>query len=181
MKEKVEKKEKRYFCDFIGQLEHPAAFNFISAVIIAVLASVFIYKFYVSDSISEYSTEAAEYLSNVAEDVIIEGVGIDLLALPDDVMLGEIKRIDDDKYSFTYFFKDSKRAESMYIILSNDFYVLSKNVPSPSQVNSLRVLNSIIGGLLFVMAWICLLFISYVISTAHKAIVTKKRKNKNLS
>lgn len=127
-------KEKRYFCDWYENLS-TKLYNLIlvlSTIIIAVCSYFIAYGIVIHNyayTLESYSTESYKYLESIANEVITEGVGIDLSKMPRDISSYEIN-YDGDKIIFKYYSSREvptlSPSEAMTIELSKDYNIISK-------------------------------------------------------
>lgn len=148
-------KEKRYFCDFFFE-EIPSSRNLFLGIILPfvfliIVGTIFSYNSsltkYDKELIS-YSESVYAYLDEIADKVIKEGVGIDLIALPDDVVKYEIIG-ENGTTTFSYYLDNNKGMENavstnMTIRLSDDFTIISKNPNYSSEEEYVRDVKSTI-------------------------------------
>lgn len=188
-------KEKRYFCDFVfGTLDKKGKWITTLILLISLLViipiAIFYYNAYTSKhdyALNSYSASAYEYLDEIANNVIAEEVGINLLAIPDDVVKYEISR-EDNEIIFKYYLDNNKDIEfassaTMTIKLSNDFNIISKepNYSSEEEYvksvkSSITFLSAAYGFLTWLVIWIILLIVMLI-----GGLVSQARKYKNLS
>ena len=115
-------KEKRYFCDFWNALSNvDSGKGFLSAIglwvivwyfICCILNTVITAKY--GYELGLYKESTYNYLYKIAENVIQEGKGLNLSAIPDDVVKYEII-YEGDEIIFKYYLdnnKDAKLAKS---------------------------------------------------------------------
>ncbi len=183
-------KEKRYFCDiFFGidekiphRLDRLITFVFIGVLIIG---SIFCYS-YISkkfeNELNSYSESTYVYLDEIANKVIEEGVGINLLALPDDVAKYEITG-ENGKIIFKYSLDNNKEMSyampaEITIELSDNFTILSKKHNYSSEIEYVKdikffmifvsVLNVVIALMCVVLIYMLIGTTAACISLAHK-------------
>ncbi len=196
--------EKRYFCDFyaycLGRGSTLAFFKkellifFSSLILITFIGYLISYNVIMSNheyELNLYSAETYEHLDEIANNVIKEGAGIDLSALPDDVEKYEITS-ENDEIIFKYYlnnYKDVKFAipVDVTVKLSNDFNVISKEPNYSSKEDYIKGIKkgikfnigvfSLLTGFL---VWGITEIVSFVVLTIC-AFVSKSRKKKNLS
>ncbi len=199
-------KEKRYLCDFVfGELDKRTERIVILIVILSFLGitaivSLICYNIGLTtykDELNAYPASAYEHLDEIANNVIQEGVGIDLLAIPDDVVSYEITR-KDNEIIFKYYLDNNKGMQlassaNMTIKLSNDFNIISKSPNYSSKESYVKYIKLAIGfrsELISIFAYLLFLLIilmSSLISEARKrkdlmnGIKSEVRKQKNLS
>ena len=183
-------KEKRYFCDLcedwrdrideISSLKKVLFFILYLSCFLLVSVIGCIQKY--GQGINTYSVEEYERLDEIADNVIKKGVGIDLSALPDDVVSHE-KTIKDDEIIFEYCLDNNEgmafaQPASMTIIFSKDFKIISRhpNFSSEEQytaiVKILIVAFAMMLGGFMALVPIALIFIvggiGFLISKKHK-------------
>lgn len=142
-------KEKRYFCDFWNALSNGDSGKGVLSVIglwvivwyfiCCILNTVITEKY--GYELNLYKESTYNYLYKIAENVIQEGKGLNLSAIPDDVVKYEII-YEGDEIIFKYYLdnnKDAKLAKSasMTVIMSNEIEIISKT-PNYSSENEFR-------------------------------------------
>lgn len=188
-------KEKRYFCDFVfgtpdkKTMRITTLIIFLSLLVIIPIA-IFYYNAYTSKheyALNSYSASAYEYLEEIANNVITEEVGINLLAIPNDVVKYEISH-EDNEIIFKYYLDNNKDIEfapsaTMTIKLSNNFNIISKEPNYSSEEEYVKSVKSSItflsvgyGFISWVVIWIILLIVMLI-----GGFVSQARKYKNLS
>lgn len=185
-------KEKRYFCDWFDEVKTWKLLLIIfSTVLIISIISIpitnkWVKEFFEDSKENEY--KSYDYLYEIAENAINEGIGIDITTIPENVKYN----IYSDKENIIFkFYCDSDEDginEDMEIILSKDLKIISsyskiieqqelKNNPArielaikTSQI-TLPLLIGLIGGLIiiFIFLIICL------ISTIKKKLQSEKK------
>ncbi len=184
-------KEKRYFCDLcadwrdriykISSLKKVLVFIlYFSCFMIATFIGC-IQKY--GQEIT-YSVEEYERLDEIANNVIKEGVGIDLSALPDDVISSE-KTVKDDEIVFEFCLDNNEGMAfalpaSMTVILSKDFRIVSKHPNFSSQKQYEGVVKLLIvafalmvGGCMALMPIALIFIVSKIVF-----LIAKKHKSK---
>ncbi|MFQ6943250.1 MAG: hypothetical protein ACLRTR_02250 [Clostridia bacterium] len=142
-------KEKRYFCDFWNTLSNvDSGKGFLSAIglwvivwyfICCILNTVITAKY--GYELGLYKESTYNYLYKIAENVIQEGKGLNLSAIPDDVVKYEII-YEGDEIIFKYYLDNNKDAKlvksaSMTVIMSNEIEIIFKT-PNYSSENEFR-------------------------------------------
>lgn len=187
-------KEKRYLCDYWfgtgGSNMIPFLIILLSFIVITSVSGIIGYNVLLSkhgNELDSYSESTYQYLDEIADNVIQEGVGIDLLALPDDVVKYEIT-IENNEVIFKYYLDNNKGMEfavsaNMTVELSDNYEIISKkpNYSSEedyiSNIKFAMIFLSIMRG---VLIWIGVMLVSFVGITIG-AFVSKANKEKNLS
>ena len=155
-------KEKRYLCDYIDAMS-----NFLCIVygLIAVIGGIISYNVLLSqydNELNAYSESTYKYLEEVADNVVQEGIGIDLRKLPEEIAWYNIISPDNDGIiQFTYYLNNNQdmlfaKQSSMTVELSKDsFKIISKIPDCFSKVDyvlkikeQMSVLSAIIGMIL---------------------------------
>lgn len=187
-------KEKRYFCDYwLGKSKSMKRERLIlisSFILITFIGGIIGYNVIMSKhghELNSYSVEAYEHLDEIANNVINKGVGIDLSALPDDVVNYEITS-KNGEIIFKYYLdnnKDMKFAVSanMTVKLSNDFSIISKkpNYSSEEQyVKSIKFTIGFCSIMIGFFAWFIVMIVSLIGCTIG-AFISLSHQNKNLS
>lgn len=130
-------KEKRYFCDLWDNQEDQLGI-FGWGLVIGLVA-IFLSSWSLSNKaleskyageLNSYSEDTYQYLYDIADNVICEGVGINTQALPDDVVEYEIKK-NNDVIIFNYCLDNNKYMEyapsaNVTVILSSNYEIISK-------------------------------------------------------
>lgn len=187
-------KEKRYFCDYwFGRATRATSKKEVliilsSLILIPLIGYIISYNVIMSNhgyELNSYFAETYEYLDEIANNVIKEGVGIDLLALPDDIEKYEITS-ENDEIIFKYYLnnKDMELADpaNMTVKLFNDFSVISKEPNYSSEEDYVKnvkldiVKSSVVTGLL---SWLAFILLSILVLSIC-AFISQSRKNKNL-
>ena len=187
-------KEKRYFCDYwFGKSESTKREVLImlsSLILITFLGSIISYNVIMSKhgyELNSYSVETYEHLDEIANNVIKNGVGIDLSALPDDVINYEITS-ENGKIIFKYYLDNNKDMEfavpaNMTVELSNDFNIISKKPNYSSEeeyVKSIKFTIGLCSIMIGFFAWFIVIIVSLIGCTIG-AFISQQHKNKNLS
>lgn len=187
-------KEKRYFCDYwfgtgcSGKIDR--LIMFLSIIFITSIGSIISYNVLLSkhgNELDSYSESTYQYLDEIADDVIQEGTGINLLALPEDVVKYEITS-QNNEVIFKYYLdnnKDLKFAVSadMTVKLSDNFEIVSKEPDCTSEEDYIR---NIKGSMIFwsvilgIIIWFGVMLVA-IIGATIGAFISKANKNKNLS
>lgn len=183
-------KEKRYFCDYWfgteGSIKIPILIMLLSLIVITfIIYNVLLLKH--GNELDSYSESTYQYLDEIADNVIQEGVGINLLALPDDVVKYEITS-ENNEVIFKYYLDNNKGSEfdgsaNMTVELSDNFEIISKKPNYSSEEDYIKNIKynmtflSVITGLLIGFGfWVLILF-----GCTIAAFVSRANKNKNLS
>lgn len=187
-------KEKRYFCDYWfgtgGSNAIPFLIILLSLIVITSVSSIISYNVILSKHGSEldsYSESTYQYLDEIADNVIQEGVGIDVLALPDDVVKYEIIS-ENNEVIFKYYLDNNKGMEfavsaNMTVELSDNYEMISKKPNFSSEEDYISntkfamIFLSIKIGVLICMGVLIVALIGCIIG----AFVSKANKEKNLS
>ena len=189
-------KEKRYFCDvWYGPAKKGEKISFV--IVVALLGVILIgsfvnYRMLLSkheNELNSYSTSAYQYIDEIANEVIQEGEGIDLISLPDDIVKYEVTR-ENKEIIFKYYLDNNKGMEfaesaNMTVKLSDEFEIISK-VPNysseedyishiKSDMRFLAILGSFILCVILMIVWMIVASIVAHISKVNK------NKEKNLS
>ena len=191
-------KEKRYFCDYWfgesesmkGRIERIALILISSLILITFIGGIICYNVIMSNhgyELNSYSMKAYEHLDEIANNVIKKGVGIDLSALPDDVVRYEITS-ENDEIIFKYYLDNNKdmwfaTSANMTVKLSNDFSIISKeqNFSSKEEyVKNIKIAISFYSIAIGIFAWFIIMVLS-LIGCIISAFISKSHKNKNLS
>lgn len=186
-------KDKRYFCDYwFGKSESnkiETLIMVIAIIVIVVLGSIISYNVFVgknSDELNSYSESTYQYLDEIADNVIQEGVGIDLMALPDDVVKYEVT-YENNEIIFKYYFdnnKDKEFAESanMTVKLSNNYEIISKQPNYSSEedyVGNIKFVMALFSFMIGMLSAIAFMISGLIICTII-ACISKVNKNKNM-
>lgn len=187
-------KEKRYFCDywFASKPSDKLPFLIIvlSLLLITFSSGIINYNLFWSkngNALNSYYESAYTYLDEIADNVIQEGEGIDLLALPDDVVKYEITS-ENNEVIFKYYLDNNKDMEfavslDMTVELTNDFYVVSKEHNYSSEEACITKTKSDIISLSIsygVLIWIGFFILGFITCTVI-ACISQANKNKSLS
>ena len=137
--------------------------------------------------LNSYSVETYKHLDDIANNVIKNGVGIDLSAIPDDVVKYEITS-ENDEIIFNYYLDNNKDMDfapsaSMTVKLSNDFIIISKKPNYYSEeeyVKSIRFAFYYSSVLVGVLALIIIMVVFHI-GCDISYFISKSHKNKNLS
>ena len=155
-------KEKRYLCDYFDAM---SIFLCVVYGLIAVIGGIISYNVLLSqydNELNAYSESTYQYLEEVADNVVQEGIGIDLRKLPEDIAWYNITSPDNDGIiQFTYYLNNNQdmlfaKQSSMTVELSKDsFKIISKIPDCFSKVDyvlkikeQMSVLSAIIGMIL---------------------------------
>lgn len=187
-------KEKRYFCDYFFEVEEknsPRLNRLLTFVLIGIIVIGFIFCYsYISkkfeNELNSYSESTYVYLDEIANKVIEEGVGINLLALPDDVAKYEITG-ENGKIIFKYSLDNNKEMSyampaEITIELSDNFTILSKKHNYSSEIEYVKDIK---GTMIFVslldvlLGLFGLMFVFFAICTI-AAIISMSNKKKHL-
>lgn len=185
-------KEKRYFCDYFDDSKSTRCIILILifSLILITFISIISYKVNMSKyeyELNSYSVETYEHLDEIANNVIKKGVGIDVFALPDDVIEYKITSTNDEIIFEIYLDnnKDMRFADSanMTVKMLKDYTITSKwpNYSSEEEyvenIKFLIGLNSFVSGIL---AWIIILVVILIVCEIG-IIISASHKNQNLS
>lgn len=140
-------KEKRYFCDkveFWGKKEGALIFAIILICTCFIFCGIIIHNYrYLFES---YSPEAYEELELIANNVITEGVGIDLSKMPENISTYRIN-YENNEITFEYWLDEQvseyEPAKYMEIKLSSNYNILSKSSPYSSEEVYINRVSSI--------------------------------------
>ena len=193
-------KEKRYYCDWVLSKPDEESISliktrlFIPLIVVAVVSSIIYYNIMMHNHgerlFETYSESAYNYLDEIADNVI-EKDGINVDAIPDDVVKYEITN-KDDEIIFEYSIDNNKgkkfaTSASMTVTLSKNFEILSKKPNYSSKEEYVQrhkmafyIFVPMFGGLIaggIGFASFILMAITIPISMVHK----KKDMKKNLS
>ena len=185
-------KEKRYFCDFwSGEVSKKEEILIILlSLIFITFMSIIGYKVIMHNygyELNSYSTETYNHLNEIANNVIKNGVGIDLSEIPDDVIKYEITG-EKDKIIFKYYLNNTNGmylapSANMTIELSNDFTIISKksNYFSKEKYvknikHQINLYSLLIGSGIFIIAMIII-----SICCTIGSFISQSHKNQNLS
>lgn len=134
-----------------------------------------------------YSTKTYEHLNEIANNVIKEGVGIDLSAIADDVVNYEITG-NNNRIIFKYYLDNNKDLEfavsaNMTIELSNEFNIISKKPDYSSEKEFVKRLNLSIKIASLSIGFLTSVIIMFVIiiGCTIGAYISRSHKRKNLS
>ena len=187
-------KEKRYFCDYWfgtgGSIKIPFLIILLSLVVITSVSSIISYNVILSkhgNELDSYSESTYQYLDEIADNVIQEGVGINLLALPDAVVKYEITS-ENDEVIFKYYLDNNKDSEfavsaNMTVELSDNYEIISKKPNYSSEedyISNIKFAMIFLSIMIGVVIWIAVMFIALIGATI-VAFVSKANKNKKLS
>ena len=191
MKGEKNMKKKRYFCDYFfgGDWDNKYfSIGIVSIFLILIVGMIFsnnIFKTKYANAFDSYSESTYMYLDEIADKVIEEGVGINLIALPDDVVKYEIT-YENGKTTFKYYLDNNKGkpytiSANMTIELSDDFTIISRTPNYSSEeeyveaIKHSMFLMCIINGLAaWVVIWMSIIVICTIIALISLA---NKRKN----
>lgn len=188
-------KEKRYFCDYwFGPSKSMKREVLIILLLFAFITSIggrIAYNVMISNyehELNSYSVEAYEHLNEIANTVIVKGVGIDLLALPEMMVFNYEITAKNDEIIFTYYLDNNDGMQfavsaAMTVKLSNDFSIISKKPNCSSEEEYVKGIKFAIGFCSFfigVFAWFIVIVIIWIgcIIAVH---ISELHKNKNLS
>ena len=148
-------KEKRYFCDFFFE-EIPSRKNLFLGLILSfliplIVGIIFSYNIFLTkydNELTSYSENVYAYLDEIADKVIKEGVGIDVVALPDEVAKYEIIG-ENGTTTFNYYLDNNNGMEyavsaNMTIKLADNFTIISKKPNYSSEKEYVRDIKSAI-------------------------------------
>lgn len=129
-------KEKRYFCDF---WEKMSIFFYVVSVIIVSNVSYITLSVRYENELNSYSKDTYLYLEEIADQVIQEGIGINLLGLPDDVSRYSITNDTENgkMVEFKYYLDNNKdmifaRPSNMKVEISKDTFEIISKIPDCS-------------------------------------------------
>ena len=187
-------KEKRYFCDYWNELNSNSfrvwLIIIVSIVIIVSISGIISYNLIMSEhghELNSFSEDNNKYLDEIANNVIQEGIGIDLSSIPEDIREYEITK-ENDGIIFKYYLDNDKDmtyavSANMTVELSDDFNIISKKTNYSSKedyqndVKIVMIFTSImIGVLIWLVTIVLVVFTCEII--AH---VSKAKKNRSLS
>ena len=176
-------KKKRYYCDWAMSKPSNRGIHillkllFISFLVVTVVSGVVCYnieKHNLNENFEKYYENAYNYLDDIADNVI-EKNGINVAAIPDDIVEYEIN-YKDDVIIFKYSVDRSKDegiidfTASMTVTLSKDFEVLSKehNFSSKKEFIASHMAGIFIVSLIFgIFTWgLLIIVICTIMSTA---------------
>lgn len=187
-------KERRYFCDYWlgtgGSNWIKFLIILLSFIVITSVSSIIGYNVLLSkygNELDSYSESTYQYLDEIADNVIQEGVGIDLLALSDDVAKYEITS-ENNEVIFKYYLDNNKGMEfavsaNMTVELSDNYEIISKKPNFSSEEDYISntkfamIFLSIMIGLLI---WVDVGIVA-IIGFTIGAVVSKPNKKKDLS
>lgn len=188
-------KEKRYFCDSIFYVNKATNFQqwiiiILSLIVILPICTMIYYNLNISNyecALNSYSEDAYTELYQISNDVIQEGIGFNLYALPEDVEIYEITS-NYNNVVFKYSLDNNKNVEhaisaSMTVVLSKDYYVISKE---PNYYSEEAYVNDIKNNLLTLsifygsITWM-IIFIFLSICSLVAGIISENHKNRDLS
>lgn len=131
--------EKRNFYDY---WHGKAMLPMISFFIIGLISGIVVYNTLLSkynNELDAYSESTYQYLEEIADIVVQEGVGIDLLKLPDDVIRYNITTTTENNeiVEFKYYLDDNKDMQfaepsGMTVELSKDRFKIISKIPNCS-------------------------------------------------
>ena len=192
-------KEKRYFGDYwFGKSKSfklAILFILLSLIFILLIGSVISYNVIMSNygyELNSYSVKTYEHLGEIANDVVKKGVGIDLSALPDDVVKYEITS-ENNEIIFKYYLDNNKdmvfaSSANMTVKLSNDFSIISKETNYSSEEEYVKDVKFCIYFSIFFLStivvfvtWFILMILCLTVFKIVAFILSKSHKNKNLS
>lgn len=189
-------KEKRYFCDvWYGPVEKGERTSFV--IVVALLGFILISSFInysmllskYENELNSYSTSAYQYIDEIADEVIQEGEGIDLISLPNDIVEYEVTR-ENKKIIFKYYLDNNKGMEfaesaNMTVKLSDEFEIISKVPNYSSEEDYISHIKSDMRFLAIMRSFIIcvILMLVGIIVAGIVAHISKVNKNKeqNLS
>ena len=132
-------KEKRYLGDYINAMSIiQTIFLCVVCGLIAVIGGIISYNVLLSqydNELNAYSESTYQYLEEVADNVVQEGIGIDLRKLPEDIAGYNITTSDNDGIiRFTYYLDNNKdmlfaKQSSMTVELSKDSFKIISKIP----------------------------------------------------
>lgn len=189
-------KEKRYFCDFwFGTalpFKHFTALIILSMIGLTIICSIISYgiiSLKYAYELDSYSESTYQYLNEIADNVISEGQGVDLTAIPSDVVKYEIVR-EDGIITFKYSLDNNKGMQfatsaHMTVELSENFDIVSKHPSDMSEEQYVRDIKVTMALMAFVLGLLITVLISFaaVIGSTIAAGISSIKKNKarNLS
>lgn len=188
-------KKKRYFYDYwagkrgsIGVL--PFLIVILSLGLIVPIGVKFRYAALISEhrnDLNAYSDTTYKYLDEIADNVIHEGVGIDILALPDDVVKCEL--IKENKSTvFRYYLENNNSDKEivisayMTVVLSDELEIISKTPNCSSEEDYKGKVKNVILFRAIVeitMVWIAFIVVILIILTMI-AVASKAKKDRDL-
>lgn len=168
-------KEKRYLCDYIDAM---SIFLCVVYGLIAVIGGIISYNVLLSqydNELNAYSESTYKYLEEVADNVVQEGIGIDLRKLPEDIAWYNITTSDNDGIiQFAYYLNNNKdmlfaKQSSMTVELSKDsFKIISKIPDCFSKADyvlkikeQMSALSAIIGLILAMVLLIAIMIVDF--------------------
>lgn len=168
-------KEKRYLCDYIDAM---SIFLCVVYGLIAVIGGIISYNVLLSqydNELNAYSESTYKYLEEVADNVVQEGIGIDLRKLPEDIARYNITPPDNDGIiQFAYYLNNNKdmlfaKQSSMTVELSKDsFKIISKIPDCFSKADyvlkikeQMSALSAIIGLILAMVLLIAIMIVDF--------------------
>ena len=188
MKEKLEKEEKRYFCDYFKPISDSALKSLLAIII--VIATIFAIT-YIALTVSMYEYELDAYpedaynqLNEIADNLVIEGVGInsEVLSKIDNYDIKE----QNGNIIITYSVKNktnsfiSPSRVNMTLKLSSDFHIISRNPDFSSEEDYSKHIKSQIALASFAIADSIALFLFVICIILHfKSIKKKKNDSEN--
>lgn len=172
-------KEKRYLCDHIDAM---STFLCVVYGLIAVIGGIISYNVLLSqydNELNAYSESTYKYLEEVADNVVQEGIGIDLRKLPEDIAWYNITTSDNDGIiQFTYYLDNTKdmlfaKQSSMTVELSKDSFKIISKIPDcfskedyvlkiKEQMSALSVIIGLILAMVLIIAIIIVDFFSRI-------------------
>ncbi len=188
MKEKVEKEEKRYFCDYFNFFT-TSVVKILLAIIIGIATIFAITYIALTVSMHEYKLDvypedAYKQLNEIADNLVIEGVGInkEVAAKIDDYDKKEQNGNIIITYSVTNktnsFISPSR--VNMTLKLSSDFHIISRNPDFSSDEDYSKYIKSQIAAASFAIADSIALFLFVICIILHfKSIKKKKNDSEN--
>lgn len=181
-------KKKRYFCDFWFSIFGPEAKKSAMLFLIGIVAiiaflSVIIIHHALSSKFNSYSPATYERLNQIADDVIMKGVGIDIDAIPNDVESYNIT-YGKKTITFQYCLKYDEEllyelSKEMVIELSKDYEIISKASPYDSENRYTQALkfHAWLDSCFLGIVHILILFILFLVCGGFTARISQRRKN----
>lgn len=189
-------KEKKYFCDYYDYYYNMPPIKYLLSTLgimlaVSILIGLVSYNVILSKNKSELasyneSRVASERLEEIVDDVIEENKGIDLLALPKDVITYEVIKKDNDvifKCSMhnakDMFFVSNASAE---VKLSPNYEIISKKIIYSSEEEFIDdVMSNMIfmAGVIAAVGFVIIFFVGLPCCSL-AANISKKRKFKNM-
>lgn len=188
-------KEKRYFCDiWFGPskiFKYFTTMMLLSLTILIAISSVISYNIILSKfgyELDAYSESTHLHLNEIADNVISKGQGIDLTAIPSDVVQYEIEKEDDGTITFKYSLDNNKGMQfapsaNMTIELSENFEIISKRPTYLSEEEYVRNTKLTMAFVSFAYGAVTIIGVTTIslVGCTIAALISRENKKKDMN